>query len=123
MSYDANGVLDTKHGYECPECGCKDNIHFSMRARDRVQLRCGNCNKRFNVTDAERKIHARISNADAIRAMNDETLAKFIEIELLKYPWCSVDAPVDPVTKECLVPHQFCWECALDWLKSEAEDI
>jgi hypothetical protein len=62
-----------------------------------------------------------VTNADRIRAMSDEELAKWLEVEFLKCPWCKEDAPVDPVTKECLVPHQFCWECTLDWLKSPAE--
>lgn len=61
------------------------------------------------------------TNADRIRAMSDEELAKWLEVEFLKCPWCKEDAPVDPVTKECLVPHQFCWECTLDWLRSPAE--
>lgn len=64
----------------------------------------------------------RTSNADRIRAMSDEELAVWIELRAYEAPWCKDDAPVDPVTKECLVPHQFCWECVLDWLKQEIDE-
>ena len=50
-----------------------------------------------------------ITNADRIRAMSDEELAKTISGEEI-YPWC---------TKPC--EYDNCTDCVLAWLKQEAE--
>lgn len=106
MSYDHNGLLSSDHGVQCPECGCK-SIYFSIRARDKVVLRCGNCGKRFSVIDAERKIHPMITNADNVRAMNDEKLAWFFAKKISSCYGCESSTMED------------CAHCWLDWLKSE----
>ena len=50
-----------------------------------------------------------LTNADRIRAMSDEELAKTLSGEEI-YPWC---------TKPC--EYDNCTDCVLAWLKQEAE--
>ena len=52
----------------------------------------------------------KMTNADRIRAMSDEELAKIIEHEL----GC-------PVTGDCEKMYKDCKACWLDWLQSPAE--
>lgn len=116
MSYDIYGHLSDEHNCKCPVCD-GNNIYFLYRAKDKVGLRCDDCGKRFCVIDAERKIHRAITNADRIRAMSDEELARFID-DILKYNIVS-----EPDANKCgkcrSVDYAPCW---LDWLKSEAKD-
>lgn len=59
------------------------------------------------------------TNADSIRAMSDEELARFLAIESWLLPKCnSVNLyPVDDENEECVQPD--CTGCWLDWLKEE----
>ena len=59
------------------------------------------------------------TNADRVRAMSDEELAKWID-EFWSAPWCPDDPPVDPETKRCLLHDGDCRLCILDWLREES---
>ena len=106
----------------CGECGhTMRPVHKHCTPDMPRTYFCTFCGAGFHDDDPRIRFREKRTNADRLRAMSDEELAKWLEVEFLKCPWCKEDAPVDPVTKECLVPHQFCWECTLDWLKSPAE--
>lgn len=62
----------------------------------------------------------RPTNYDRIISKTPEELAEWINNFYGSADWCPVDAPVDPVTRKCLV-HDDCAECIVDWLKQEAE--
>ena len=51
-----------------------------------------------------------LTNADRIRAMSDEELAKTLSGEEI-YPWCA-EEPCE---------YESCTDCVLAWLKQEAE--
>ena len=53
------------------------------------------------------------TNADLIRHMTDEELAKFIYYELFLSPWCDMSCGYVEETP--------CVECTLEWLKQEAD--
>lgn len=59
------------------------------------------------------------TRADLIRAMNDDELAQFLEYEVMKWPCCRQDKPVDQETGECTEPD--CRGCWLKWLKEVVE--
>lgn len=61
------------------------------------------------------------TNYDRIISKTPEELAEWINNEYGSTDWCPVDAPVDPVTRMCLV-HDDCTECIVDWLKQEVKD-
>lgn len=63
----------------------------------------------------------RMTNADIIRHMTDEELARWID-EFWSAAWCPDDPPVDPETKGCLMHDGNCELCILDWLKKEVEE-
>ena len=67
-----------------------------------------NANKRKILEDAGILYPSVVTNADRIRAMADEELAKTLSGEEI-YPWC---------TKPC--EYDNCTDCVLAWLKSEA---
>ena len=62
-----------------------------------------------------------MTNYDRIISKTPEELAEWINNEYGSTDWCPMDAPVDPVTRKCLV-HDDCAECIVDWLKQEAGD-
>lgn len=68
-----------------------------------------NANKRKILEDAGILYPSVVTNADRIRAMSDEELAKTISGEEI-YPWC---------TKPC--EYDNCTDCVLAWLKQECE--
>ena len=107
MSFDVHGRLSDEHGYKCPECG-GHNIYFSNRAKDKVILTCHDCWKRFGVIDAERKIHRATTNADRIRAMNDNELAEWLHSIL-----DGVNGNPEITPSESFL---------LDWLQSETKE-
>lgn len=51
------------------------------------------------------------TNADRIRAMSDEELAKTISGDAI-YPWCTEEEPCK---------YESCTDCVLAWLKQECE--
>lgn len=53
------------------------------------------------------------TNADRIRAMTDEGLARFFDFEAFLCPWCDVSCGG--------VEELPCRQCILKWLKREAE--
>lgn len=67
-----------------------------------------NANKRKILEDAGVLYPSVVTNADRIRAMSDEELAKTISGDQI-YPWC---------TKPC--EYDNCTDCVLAWLKQEA---
>lgn len=67
---------------------------------------CDMCNKKY---------FEPITNADRIRAMTDDELAKFLSAEIFTIPECN---QLDVVTR-C---DEDCNKCWLDWLKQESED-
>lgn len=90
-----------------------DEMQYIQRKFDRKNIPPEKfCRRRENKTKL-----TKLSNGDKIRAMSDEELAYFIaEPSFAPPPWC----------KEILCPHWYeeivpCNECALDWLKQEAE--
>lgn len=54
-----------------------------------------------------------ITNADRIRAMSDEELAKFFDSELFLSPWCDMSCGY--------VEEAPCRQCMVKWLKQEAD--
>lgn len=60
------------------------------------------------------------TNADRIRRMTDEKLAKFIQEDVFAEPWCSDDVPY-VLGSGCQLIDKDCGKCALKWLKQEAE--
>ena len=52
------------------------------------------------------------TNADRIRAMSDEELAKTISGDAI-YPWCTEEEPCK---------YESCTDCVLAWLKQEVSD-
>ena len=54
------------------------------------------------------------TNADRIRAMSDEELAKFFDSEACLFPWCDMSCGDVEETP--------CRQCILKWLKQEVSD-
>lgn len=53
----------------------------------------------------------RITNADRIRAMTDEEMARFFDLEAFLCPWCDMSCgDVEEIP---------CRQCLLKWLKQE----
>ena len=61
------------------------------------------------------------TNADVIRAMTDEELAKFIQEDVFAEPWCPDDVPY-VLGSGCQLIDKDCGKCALKWLKQEVEE-
>lgn len=55
--------------------------------------------------------------------MTDEELAGWIDNDVAFWgKWCPNDAPINPVTHECMRNGGECRLCILDWLKQEVSD-
>lgn len=61
------------------------------------------------------------TQADRIRAMSDEELARFIA-DMVDHPWCSESGCPLKMEGACAYPEKPCDESALDWLKSPVEE-
>ena len=86
-------------GYKCNNVKCDRCVGHSM---------CGELGDiALNCID---RIIARQTNAQKIRAMSDEELAKFMG----RMFWC-------PVTGDCKKMSEDCNDCWLDWLQQPAE--
>ena len=95
------GIADDlkKAFFEGYEAGKKD-AEFYM-------LHCGDADEPY-------------TNADRIRSMADEELAKFLDEYVTSHWPCKDDAPIEQETKECKISS--CAVCWLDWLKEETND-
>ncbi len=60
------------------------------------------------------------TNADRIRAMSDEEMAKFLQEDVFYEPWCPDDV-VCVLGEGCQLTDKDCGKCALKWLKQEVE--
>lgn len=58
------------------------------------------------------------TNADVIRAMSDEELAKFLQEDVFYEPWCPDDV-VCLFGDGCQLTDKDCGKCALKWIKQE----
>ena len=58
------------------------------------------------------------TNADVIRAMSDEELAKFLQEDVFYEPWCPDDV-VCVLGDGCQLADKDCGKCALKWIKQE----
>ena len=65
--------------------------------------------------------YAKQTNANRIRAMSDEELAKFLQEDVFYEPWCPDDV-VCILGEGCQLTDKDCGKCALKWLKQEAKD-
>lgn len=69
-----------------------------------------NANKRKILEDAGVLYPSVVTNADRIRNMTDEEMAKTISGDAI-YPWCTEEP----------CKYESCTDCVLAWLKQEAE--
>ena len=65
------------------------------------------------VCGADMRVGSDMTNADRIRAMSEEELARFFDLEAFLCPWCDVSCGG--------VEELPCRQCVLAWLKQEAE--
>ena len=98
--------IEYSDDFICPKCGCHTGLLFNLDGT--VQAHCFRCNSYYDV-----KIKKE-TNADRIRAMSNEELARFIFIG------CDGRKCVETDESES-IPHQ-CERCWIDWLKQEADE-
>ena len=92
-----NGFVTDGNDINCRECKYGDKCNVGRGHGYRV----GSC--------IQFEVEKKQTNADRIRAMSDDELAKTLSGEEI-YPWC---------TKPC--EYDNCTDCVLAWLKQEAE--
>lgn len=103
----------------CPRCGNGNYMrHLIGKNVGHLDLKCINCNSYFNFDELYKQRIGEalkpkpITNADRIRAMSDEELAK----------WISSRKETCPPIKEWKCSWKSCHECWLEWLKKEVDD-
>ena len=67
------------------------------------------------------KVEKVVTNADRIRNMTVEELAKFLQEDVFYEPWCPDDV-VCIIGEGCQLTDKDCSKCALKWLKQEAAE-
>lgn len=124
-----SSVMDALHEDEQITIMCyedkksKDLIQFCYESMEREINKLSQY-RLETVTDVGgRQEPSKLSNADRIRAMNNEELTKIILC-----PYDSAGKPIDimPCVKDGniqeLVPPEDCKKCMLEWLQSEVEE-
>ena len=87
-----------------PICGtCVSKEHCAV-------AKCSHYEKRLKLT-----------NADRIRNMSDEELAKFLQEDVFYEPWCPDDV-VCLFGEGCQLTDKDCGKCVLKWLKQEVSE-
>lgn len=101
----------------CPKCGSTNYMrHLIGKGVGKLDMKCINCNSYFNFDELYKQKIAEVlnpkpqTNADRIRAMTDEELAKFLGNTEANFP------------PNCLngVSVKLCETAWLDWLREEA---
>ena len=103
----------------CPICGNGNYMRHMYGANvGRLDVKCINCNAYFNFAELSQHIVGNtpavpMSNADRIRTMTDEEMAKvYFDKFFRTTPYC---------VKEACYDDDDCEECSLDWLKKECD--
>ena len=101
----------------CPVCGNGNYMrHLIGENVEYYNVGCLNCNSYFNLEEifaeaSDGKDINVTTNADRIRNMTDEELAKFFDCEACLFPWCDMSCgDIEEIP---------CRKCILKWLKQE----
>lgn len=111
----------------CPKCGNGNYMrHLIGKGVGKLDMKCINCNSYFSFDELYKTKIAEVvkpkTNADRIRAMTDEELAKFIEFVSLGCDYMFPDCPAHDSCKLVCDQMYACRKGWLDWLKQEAKE-
>jgi hypothetical protein len=120
-----SNVVRLEYAYGvCPKCKGNNYLRYLIRKDGLIhkpyEIKCINCNSYFTKEDifgsGEETTPKPITNADRIRSMTDEELAKAFADA------CPEDGTVNRCCQYFAKGSHGCYDCWLDWLKQEAED-